>query len=99
MTPGPGHRQCTPYLWPGPGGAPLALPLTEGLGSTVDDRLHAMTIWIDHEASIVVGAIVRPWPRATVVFASVQKRLLVELVHCVSIWRGECEVETVTCAR
>jgi len=34
VTPGPGHRQCTPYLWPGPGGTPLALPLTEWLGST-----------------------------------------------------------------
>jgi len=32
VTPGPGHRKCTPYLWPGPGDAPLALPLTEGLG-------------------------------------------------------------------
>jgi len=32
VTPGPGHRKCTPYLWPGPGGAPLALPLTEWLG-------------------------------------------------------------------
>jgi len=32
VTPGPGHRQCTTYLWPGPGGTPLALPLTEGLG-------------------------------------------------------------------
>jgi len=34
MTPGPGHRKCTPYLWPGPGGMPLALPLTEWLGPT-----------------------------------------------------------------
>jgi len=34
VTPGPGHRKCTAYLWPGPGGAPLALPLTEGLGVT-----------------------------------------------------------------
>jgi len=34
VTPGPGHRKCTAYLWPGPGGAPLALPLTEGLGGT-----------------------------------------------------------------
>jgi len=32
VTPGPGHRKCTTYLWPGPGGAPLALPLTERLG-------------------------------------------------------------------
>ena len=34
MTPGPGRRQCTAYLRPGPGGMPLALPLSEGLGST-----------------------------------------------------------------
>jgi len=34
VTPSPGHRKCTPYLWPGLGGTPLALPLTEGLGST-----------------------------------------------------------------
>ncbi len=32
MTPGPGHRKCTPYLWPGPGGMPLWLRLSEGLG-------------------------------------------------------------------
>jgi hypothetical protein len=31
---GPGYRKCTPYLWPGPSGMPLALRLTEGLGST-----------------------------------------------------------------
>jgi hypothetical protein len=30
--PGPGHRKCTPYLWPGPGGPPLGLASTEGLG-------------------------------------------------------------------
>ena len=33
MTPGPGHRKCTPYLWPGPGGMPLGLRLSEVLGS------------------------------------------------------------------
>jgi hypothetical protein len=32
MTLGPGYRKCTPYLWPGPSGMPLALRLTEGLG-------------------------------------------------------------------
>ena len=32
MTLGPGHRKRTAYLWPGPGGTPLALPLTDGLG-------------------------------------------------------------------
>ncbi len=31
-TPGPGYRKCTPYLWPGPGGPPLVLRLSEGLG-------------------------------------------------------------------
>ena len=31
MTPGQGHRECTAYLWPGPGGMPLALRLSEGL--------------------------------------------------------------------
>ena len=35
MTPGPGRRQCTEYLRPGPGGMPLALPLSEGLGRTL----------------------------------------------------------------
>ena len=34
MPPGPGHRQCTPYLWPGPGGMPLVLRLSEVLGCT-----------------------------------------------------------------
>jgi len=32
VTPSPGHRKCTAYRWPGLGGTPLALPLTEGLG-------------------------------------------------------------------
>ena len=30
--PGPGHRECTPYLWPGRGAPPLGLASTEGLG-------------------------------------------------------------------
>ena len=34
MTPGPGRRKCTAYRRPGPGGTPLALPLTEWLGPT-----------------------------------------------------------------
>jgi hypothetical protein len=29
VTPGPGDRKCTPYLAAGPGGTPLALPLSE----------------------------------------------------------------------
>ena len=33
MTPGPASRKCTPYLLAGPGGMPLALRLSEGLGS------------------------------------------------------------------
>ena len=32
MTPGPGWRKCTVYRRPGPGGMPLGLALTEGLG-------------------------------------------------------------------
>jgi len=32
VPPSPGHRQCTAYLWPGLGGTPLALPLTDWLG-------------------------------------------------------------------
>ena len=39
MTPGPSCRKCTAYLRLGPGGMPLALRLTEGLGST--------RIWLD----------------------------------------------------
>jgi hypothetical protein len=35
VTPGPDGRQCTPYLPAGPGGMPLVLPLSEGLGSTL----------------------------------------------------------------
>jgi hypothetical protein len=29
VTPGPGGRKCTAYRRPGPGGTPLALPLSE----------------------------------------------------------------------
>ena len=32
MPPGPHSRKCTPYLLGGPGGMPLALRLSEGLG-------------------------------------------------------------------
>ncbi len=32
--PGPGWRKCTVYRRPGPGGLPVALPLSEGLGRT-----------------------------------------------------------------
>jgi hypothetical protein len=32
VTPGPDGRQCTPYLPAGPGGTPLDLPLSDGLG-------------------------------------------------------------------
>jgi hypothetical protein len=32
VTPGPADRKCTPYLAAGPGGAPLGLPLSKGLG-------------------------------------------------------------------
>ena len=32
MPPGPRCRKCTPYLLRGPGGMPLALRLSEGLG-------------------------------------------------------------------
>jgi hypothetical protein len=33
MTRNPGHRKCTSYLWPGPGGLPLAARLSKGLAS------------------------------------------------------------------
>jgi hypothetical protein len=33
-TPGPENRKCTPYLGSGPGGTPLDLPLSAGLGCT-----------------------------------------------------------------
>ena len=32
MAPGPRYRKCTLALWRGPGGMPLALRLSEGLG-------------------------------------------------------------------
>ena len=59
----------------------MALRLSEGLGSTGDDRFYSMTVWVDHEAGVVVGAIFWPWPGTTVVLAPVKKRLLVELMH------------------
>ena len=39
MTPGPAGRKCTPYLLAGPGGMPLVLPLSEGLGISARGRL------------------------------------------------------------
>ena len=59
----------------------MAVRLNDWLGGTVDDCFDAMTVRIDYEASIVVGAVVGPWSRAAVVSASMQKRSLVELVH------------------
>jgi len=50
VTPGPGHRKCTAYLWPGPGGAPLALPLTEGLGLNAP-RVEAQHILVEVRSS------------------------------------------------
>jgi len=44
VTPGPGHRKCTTYLWPGPGGAPLTLPLTEGLGFIRERRQKSLVL-------------------------------------------------------
>jgi hypothetical protein len=35
VTPGPDGRQCTPYLPAGPGGTPLDLPLSDGLGGAL----------------------------------------------------------------
>ena len=60
MTPGPGHRQCTAYLWPGPGGAPLALPLTEGLGHSRDMGVrvafsHAYSLGGDWASWLLAG--------------------------------------------
>ena len=52
---------------------PLTFELSEGLGSAVDDGLYAMAVRIDYEASIVVGAIVWSWSRASVVFAPMQE--------------------------
>ena len=40
MTPGPAGRKCTPYLLAGPGGMPLVLPLSEGLGSTALETMR-----------------------------------------------------------
>ena len=37
MTPGPRYRKCTPALWRGTGGMPLALWLSEWLGV---NKLH-----------------------------------------------------------
>jgi hypothetical protein len=37
VTPGPGDRKCTPYLAAGPGGTPLGLPLSKGLGRMLRD--------------------------------------------------------------
>jgi len=59
----------------------LVLGLSEGLGSTVDDRFHAVTVWVNNEAGVVVLAIGRPRSRAAVVLTSVQKRLPMELVY------------------
>ena len=55
--------------------------LSAGLGITVDYGLNAVAVWVNYEASIVVGAVVGPWAWASVVPTSVQKRLLVELMH------------------
>jgi len=68
-----------------------------GLGrSTVDDRLYAVTIWIDCEAGVIVGAVVRPRAWTSVVAASVQECLSMKLVHGVSVWRGERQMKTMT---
>ena len=40
MTPGPRYRKCTPALWRGPVGRPLALSSTEWLG-VLDVMQHA----------------------------------------------------------
>ena len=41
MTQSPRYRQCTPALWRGPGGMPLALRLSEGLGCAAKGRREA----------------------------------------------------------
>jgi hypothetical protein len=47
-TPGPGYRKCTLYLWPGPGGPPLVLRLSEGLGViAVARELRATTASVE----------------------------------------------------
>ena len=45
MTPGPASRKCTPYLLAGPGGMPLALRLSEGLGLDFRRALR-LTDWL-----------------------------------------------------
>ena len=56
MPPGPASRKCTAYLLAGPGGMPLALRLSEGLGRILaEDRFDcfkhmpapAWKIWVD----------------------------------------------------
>ena len=44
MAPGPASRKCTPYLLAGPGGMPLALRLSEGLGRNAGKTLGIDTI-------------------------------------------------------
>jgi hypothetical protein len=41
VTPGPDGRQCTPYLPAGPGGTPLDLPLSDGLGGALSRTMTA----------------------------------------------------------
>ena len=45
-TPGPGWRKCAVYRQTGPGGLPLALRLSEGLGSTA--RGEATEVFMDY---------------------------------------------------
>jgi len=47
--PGPDLRECTPYLGAGPGGLPLALRLSEGLGRTVDGSNHCARCSVEDE--------------------------------------------------
>ena len=42
MPPAPRWRKCTPYLRPGPGGLPLVLRLSEGLGRTGEPQLRPL---------------------------------------------------------
>ena len=44
MTPGPHSRKCTSYLLCGPGGMPLALRLSEGLGITLADNGKVLSV-------------------------------------------------------
>jgi hypothetical protein len=62
-TPGPASRKCTPYLLAGPGGLPLVLRLSEGLGLSLQRFDNGVglrrlsVILFDHDYSIAVAVL------------------------------------------